>query len=583
MKKRFISGNKKLIAGVLAVTMAFSTTVAAEISRAQDEAGTAGTTTTYQLGDVTRDGFVKLDDAQLALKAALLLEELDAEEQYLADVTEEYGKVTLADAQLILRKALLLGEIPDKPDMKPTGPAVEPSETPSVTGEPIVPSGEPVMPSGEPVASEAPASEAPASEAPASELPDLPVLPTIPPLVMESVAPPVRTMSPQGPKLPTVPAVDYEVSGVAAVMLATNGAVEDDGIFTFTNENKQNAMGIAYQWPFSGRTDLVQSVSEAGVTREMINKVDADRYSSKGDYIAAWNAGKLTDYTFPRPKWSTGISISFWSKQKWQYSTQSNGDRILVIKSSKYCDEHSGGNYDGYGGPVNSHGQGCDFALVLYSNGSIVLESGDESANGMRTQNYIAGQDDQWTHYTVTIANDWITVYVNGQEMVYQNVDFYKDAASECFNGGFMTRYNATGMITREMIDNDPRGYYTVKGISKTGPWILPTGKDDVPENYETNFETTLIGSGIYSNPDSVMGYKLLMELLTQDKVEIYLGGVESCCVNSKTYGEYEYKTPTGSQVTGLTYFESELTAGEVAKVYEDSVAELGSKLFPGK
>lgn len=581
MRKGFFKGNKKLVAAVVALSMAFSTTAIAGISRAQDEKVLSGTT--FELGDVDRNGDVTLEDAQLTLRAALLLADLDEEQKWLADVTEVYGDVTLEDAQLVLRRALLLAEIPAKPGMEPTGPAVEPSTEPAVSEVPEdtdFPIGGTEAPdvTGEPVVSEVPQSEAPT----------LPSLPTLPPVPSTDVTyvPPVKTMSPQGPKLPTVDAVEYAVTGVAAVMLATNGAIEEDGIYTFTNENKQNAKGISYFWPFSGRTDLVETVTDVGITNEMILKVDEDGFSTKGNYLGVLNGdneeerNKLLNYEFPRPKWNTGISISFWSKQEWQYDTQSNADRILVIKHSKYCDDRSGNNADGFA-PINSHGNGCDFALVLYSNGTIIQESGDESANGMRTQNYIAGKDGEWTHYTVTIANDWITVYVNGQEMVYQNVDFYKDAASECFNGGFMTRYNATGIITQEMIDNDPRGYLTVKGISKSGPWILPAGKEDVPENYETNFETTLIGSGIYSNPGSVRGYKLLMELLTQDNVEIYLGGVESCCVNSKTYGEYEYKTPNGSQVTGLTFFESELTAGEVARVYEDSVAELGAKLFP--
>lgn len=59
------------------------------------------------LGDVNGDGKVALNDAQLALKAALNLTALTDTQKEAADVNGEKG-VTLADAQLILRYALNL-------------------------------------------------------------------------------------------------------------------------------------------------------------------------------------------------------------------------------------------------------------------------------------------------------------------------------------------------------------------------------------------------------------------------------------------------------------------------------------------
>ncbi len=59
------------------------------------------------LGDVDGNGKIELKDAQLALKKALNLTELDAKQTKAADV-DKNGKVELKDAQLILKKALNL-------------------------------------------------------------------------------------------------------------------------------------------------------------------------------------------------------------------------------------------------------------------------------------------------------------------------------------------------------------------------------------------------------------------------------------------------------------------------------------------
>lgn len=58
-------------------------------------------------GDVDENGIVELKDAQVVLRAALLLQQISGKPLILADV-DGNGSVTLADAQLALRKALLL-------------------------------------------------------------------------------------------------------------------------------------------------------------------------------------------------------------------------------------------------------------------------------------------------------------------------------------------------------------------------------------------------------------------------------------------------------------------------------------------
>lgn len=56
-------------------------------------------------GDVNRDGYINLIDAQLTLKAALKIQPFKEEEEPLADVNGD-GTVNLLDAQLILKRAL---------------------------------------------------------------------------------------------------------------------------------------------------------------------------------------------------------------------------------------------------------------------------------------------------------------------------------------------------------------------------------------------------------------------------------------------------------------------------------------------
>lgn len=65
------------------------------------------TDTEYMMGDVDNNKKIELKDAQLALKKALNLIELDAKATKAADV-DGNGKVELKDAQKILRVALNL-------------------------------------------------------------------------------------------------------------------------------------------------------------------------------------------------------------------------------------------------------------------------------------------------------------------------------------------------------------------------------------------------------------------------------------------------------------------------------------------
>ena len=247
MKKVMNGRSKKMLAGMLALSLAVPSTVWAGASLIKEDETAAGTM--FQLGDVNGDGKVKLDDAQITLKIALNLRPVSETEKKAAD-TDNNGKVELKDAQKILRWALNLDPVP---------------------------SPEPVE-SGEPVTSSAPAgSSTPEQSAtPAPQKSDIPDLPPAPP--ESSLRPaPSKTPVPVGASLEPVSPAAYVVSADKAVLAATNGALEEDDIYTFTDANKENAKGIRFLWPYIGRKELVEDLTQAGVSVADIVSVPAEK------------------------------------------------------------------------------------------------------------------------------------------------------------------------------------------------------------------------------------------------------------------------------------------------------------------
>lgn len=554
--------NKKVIAGTVALSMALSGAAyaAVDADNVSGQVAKAGAgAVAFLNGDVNQDGEVTLADAQLALKGALKIKtDFTKEEMYAADVNSD-GQLVLSDAQMILKAALKIEGLPEKA-APVTSDAPSGTTTPDVTPTP--------SDTETPADTDAPAgSEAPSATKPAGR-------PTPPP-VAESDAPVVRPEEPKAPTLEAVEPADYVVTGVAVQMLDANGATEENGIYTFTDDNKAAMSGIEFEWPYANRTDLRQTVEEAGVTKSSILAL-SDAYLSKNGLEKILEETGTIDYSvYPRPQWTNGVSVSFWSKQQWTTGTKSNVDPLLVIKRSYFCDYCYENNIDpGNGGAIKHHVKrdDCDFGLVVYANGSVSFSAGDEAKNAFRAGSNYADKDNEWTHYTITIANDFITVYVNGQEMVYQSINLDKDASSESFNDGFMTRYNPIGIVTQEMLDNDVRGYLTAPtvGSSKESAYLERDGV------FQTNWEATILGNGRYKE-GYTSKYMLLMDLLTENNVKMYLGGRpkgDVCCVQSSTTGYAEYNTPTGSQVSGVMCYEKELKADEVAAVYEASKTE---------
>lgn len=276
----------------------------------------------------------------------------------------------------------------------------------------------------------------------------------------------------------------------------------------------------------------------------------------------------LSDYAelYVKPKWTNGTSISFWCKYKWADSRMSDAAPMLVIKNSHGCDNQVGG--------FAKEGHTGDFAVMMRLNGGVSLE-GDESGNCFKADNSIAGKDGEWNYYTVTFANDWITVYVNGQELVYYDLEIDKDNI-QFFNNGFLTRYSPVYEIKKSDV-NDVRNYLKNGWTSKTGE------KLDVLDK-----ECCLIGNGRYSNPDAVtikknsnLTYDLLIDMLTKDTTEIWFGSsseTKCVCLTSVNTGSSAYKVQTGTQLADVNCYDSELTAEEVSANYEKEYAANAAK-----
>ena len=114
---------KKHITIVTAVFLAFATVITpiAMISFAS-----ANEIPGNYYGDINGDGFVKADDARLALRAAVKLDTLTETQCKKADM-DKNGKVEAADARLILRTAIKLEEL--IPFEKEEEPVIEPETT----------------------------------------------------------------------------------------------------------------------------------------------------------------------------------------------------------------------------------------------------------------------------------------------------------------------------------------------------------------------------------------------------------------------------------------------------------------------
>lgn len=533
------------------------------------------------LGDVDGSGKVELKDASLALKLALGIE--TPTEEYVARGDVNYdGKIGLDDVTTILKAALGIVTI-------------EPSEAPVVSDKPAF---------------------------------------TVPPKPTVSAPVVVFTPAPTSIPLP-MPNPGEPVEGTKIQALSTeamHGAEynESTGVYTFTEANATAKRGITFQNPWAGKTELRQTVEDAlpmflvnskgaaegkiedgkllaldgsktvlGELREKGAEMEAVKTETDGTQTVVasgkavkWHEDLLPLYNnldskiqyipelaelYARPEWSNGLSISFWCKYDWTRSGQSDASPMLVIKNSAGCDNEKGGEFA-------KAGHTGDFAFMLRLNGGVSLE-GDESGNCFRAENCVAGEENEWNYFTVTFANDWITVYVNGRELVYYDLFIDKDDIGY-FNNGFLTRYSPANEVAKSEV-TDVRNYLKKGWMSKSGTDLEVLDK-----------ECCIIGNSRYKNPDAVtkkknsnLPYDLLIDMLTKETTEIWFGSSSEtqcvCLTSDKSLGTTTYKLKNGTQLLDVTCYDKELQPEEVianyAKEYPAVYKKLGLEIPVGK
>lgn len=583
--KEYSKKSKKVVAMTMAATMCLSAGVFATNSSTEAES-------TAVRGDLNSNGKVDLEDTLQALKIAIGIEEVDEAVKAIADVDSD-GNVTLNDVMFVLKNALGIAELPEATD--------KPAQTPGNIFTPAPNTEEPV-----PVITQTPA-------------------PTSIPL--DKVEPGTAV---------TGTAINSVEDGLNGAEYD-----EEKGIYTFTDANKTAKRGIKFTNPWAGKTSLNQTVEEAlpsfligsdktnyGLiqgndlialngkdkigTLEVKGKdkdedgndidiIEAKLFNVTSEAVTAeavtseaaevvtgtsvtWHVGLmpvvngidtklvyLEDYAalYAKPTWTNGVSISFWAKYDWATNIKSDSAPFLVIKNSNGCDNR------GDGGTEKENHTG-DFALMVKLDGSVSME-GDESGNCFKADNYIAGTSGEWNYYTVTFANDWITVYVNGQELVYNSLNIDKDDIGY-FNNGFLTRYNPVYEVEKSSV-TDIRNYLKKGWLSKTGTALEVLDK-----------ECCIIGNSRYKNPDAVtikknsngLYYDLLVDLITKETTEIWFGSTSEtncvCLTSAKGPGSAEYKVSSGTQLAAVNCYDSELKADEVAANYEKEYAENAEK-----
>lgn len=314
------------------------------------------------------------------------------------------------------------------------------------------------------------------------------------------------------------------IEGTAVELVNLNGATEENGIYTFTDENDINEKGISFKNPFAGMDDqLLESFDKA----------------LEGQTIELTDNQKIVfdpEAKYPEPVWNTGVSLSFWAKYDWNSELKSNNDPILVFHRSEETSR--------------------DFVLAVYLDGSVKYETGDDAKNSFRADGAICGNYNEWNHYTVTIKNDWITVYVNGQESVYQKVALSKSAIG-LFNGGYMTKYNVAGMLTEEQLLNDIRYYYKTSGSVSNGV---------------IDAEATRVDTGVFEGAGYNLGAKLIMECMVDSNAEIVLGGTNTYKLVGH-WGKATYSLKSGTQAAGLKAYFVDLSAEQVAAIYAEEAS----------
>lgn len=303
----------------------------------------------------------------------------------------------------------------------------------------------------------------------------------------------------------------YSVEGNPVAIENLNGAKEynhdtNGVIYEFTEDNKNNNTGIEIKNPIIGNNELVHDYgyiydidkegltnafhlygSKLGWNRDEEKLPDTStQFPSHGDPRLLFYADAEEVY-YPKADIHKGFSVSFWSKADYNNATTP----IVVFADEKQT-------------------------LAVTLNGSVnytdsVVEKNRFIANQNTDKpNYISGK---WHYYTITFANDWICLYIDGVEVIYDEIVLDRKQMGG-FNDGFLTRYNTAITWTQEDYDNDWRGYLSNQVGTNAN---YPTITSDI---------YTVWGTGRYRGINA--GAELLLTFMTDEATKVYIGGASA-------------------------------------------------------
>lgn len=502
-KVSFSQTAKRILVGTLALSMTLSGTAWASLVQKANNAKSEILEDTKKMGDVNMDGNVNLDDVTIALKAALTIQPISGDPKTAADMNFD-GDVTLDDVTMLLKVALTI-------TTAPPWPAPEETSLPPVTTPP---------------ASTPPASTPPASTPPASTPPPKPTF-FYPSTLPEVKADPANEV--EGQKLEIM-----ELDGGEAYKYYSK---DEDRQISFGAVDAELPNGAELVNPFVGKTELNKKSQEMTSLEAEEGKVNcwtlsgasfAKVIDTEFDKLDRRIYDKETpeEVTYTRPQWN-GVTVSFWQRAD---SQRFASDPIFTMSNGR-------------------------LTLLVRMNGSVRFEDNADGKNlfdnSSTSTNFHHGTLGEWNYYTITIANDWIQVYVNGQENLYTSLNLARGKI-QSFNDGFLTRYNTITSLTEEMIASDPRMYYVKSGAWR---WI----QDDW--QYVSNDEYNVFGNARFRGANC--GGKLIMDLLTDESTQIWAGGADTPASFTT-----DHVLPAGSRIAEMLYFMQELTPEQISANY---------------
>jgi len=507
--KSHSSLGRRIVVATLAMSMAFSGTTFAGMNNTFKSTNIAETT--YKYADANGDGKVDLNDAKVVLKAALGIGDKLSEAAKKAADVDYNDKVDLNDAKLVLKFGLGIEKTEDH----------EKQDVPTQ-----------------------PTTAAPTPYIPDSNVTDKP------------------TSTPKTTFTPVEAKEESTVSGKLLVVDSdassySNAFIENyltnEGVYAFyDNKDSHDDTGMKMKNPLSGRRD--EFVEEL----EAVTSMEAPEGKENAWTLKEAHLQPLVDNIFdfencdPRiynqctpeeveytvPKWTKGLTVSFWAKVK------NPADPVLT-----FTDDDS-------------------FILYVRANGTVKFNAEKENKNMFdMASNSISplGTVGEWTYYTVTIANDWIGVYVNGQENIYDSTVLLRSSIQN-FNQGFLTRMNPIVLATEESVaqNEHTRFYWTKIDATSTlliqrAPWYF--NKEE--QEWMAHDEFTVFHNSRFRGANG-QGTSI-MEFLTKTSTNMFIGGVDS----SFDKGSCVHMFKEGAMFADVEYFEKELTPEQIASNYE--------------